>query len=68
MPAGGREVKAPAPWWWVEMTAVAGTGGAWLLAHPHGQAEAVALAAGPTVVALVLGLWRVEVDVRKEDE
>jgi len=63
-------VKSPAPWWWVVSTAVVGVGGAWLLAHPHGQAEAVALAAGPTVVALVLGLWRLEVKVErgKEDE
>jgi len=61
-------VKAPDPWWWVVMTAVVGIGGMWLLAHPHGQAEAVALAAGPVGVALAVGLWRVEVEVRKEDE
>jgi len=58
-------VKAPDPWWWVVMTAVVGTGGAWLLAHPHGQAEAVALGVGPVGVAVAVGLWRVE--VRKED-
>jgi len=61
-------VKSPDPWWWVVMTAVVGIGGAWLLAHPHGQAEALALAAVPVGVALVMGLWRTEVEVRKEDE
>jgi len=68
VPAGVGEVKAPGPWWWLVTTAVVGVGGAWLLAHPHSQIAAVALAAGPVGVALVMGLWRTEVEVRKEDE
>jgi len=68
VPAGVGKVKAPAPWWWVVVTAVVGIGGAWLVAHPHGQAVAMALAAGPVGAAVAVGLWRVEVEVRKEDE
>jgi len=58
-------VRPPAPWWWVVVTVVVGVGGMWLLAHPSGQAAAVAVVAGPTVVAAVLGLWRVEVEVER---
>jgi len=63
-------VKSPAPWWWVTFTAVVGIGGAWLLAHPSGQAAAVGVVAVPTVVAVMVGLWRVDVEVKrgKEDE
>jgi len=61
-------VRPPAPWWWVVTPAVVGVGGAWLLAHPSGQAEAVALAAGPVGVAVMLGLWRVEVEVKRGKE
>jgi hypothetical protein len=63
-------MSAPAPWAWLITTAVVGVTAAWLLAHPHGQAEAVALAAGPTAVAVMVGLWRVETEVKrgKEDE
>jgi len=63
-------VKVPDPWWWVVSTAVVGVGGMWGVFHPHGQAAAVALVAVPVVLALVLGLWRVEVEMErgKEDE
>jgi len=61
-------VKAPDPWWWVVTPAVVGIGGAWLLAHPSDQAAAVGVVAVPTVVAVMVGLWRVEGEVRKEDE
>jgi len=68
VPAGVGEVKSPAPWWWVVSTAVVGVGGMWLVAHPHGQAAAVGVVAVPVGLAVMLGLWRVEVEVRKEDE
>jgi len=59
-------VKAPAPWVWIVTTAVVGVGAAWLLFRPSGQASAVGVAAVPTVVAVVVGVWRVEVEVEKE--
>jgi len=58
-------VKAPAPWWWVVSTAVVGVGGMWGVFHPHGQAAAVALVAGPVGLAVSVGLWRVEVEVER---
>jgi len=61
-------VKAPVPWWWVVSTAVVGVGAGWLLFHPHSQATAGAVVAVPVGVALAVGLWRVNVEVRKEDE
>jgi len=61
-------VKAPAPWWWVVSTAAVGIGGMWWAFHPHGQAVAGAVVAGPVGLAVAVGLWRVEVEVERGKE